>query len=183
MRLEALALVRIGETEPERVEDLAEGLKPVLRVPVRVEAKVLDPEFAFQSTRGQYDSRKLLTALRGVAHHENEAVLGIADVDLFASIFTFVFGEAHLGGCSALVSIHRLRPEMYGLPADTDLLTQRLLTESVHEIGHLQGAIHCQVPGCVMNFSGAVEEIDLKTPVPCDRCAEHFVGNAGCTDS
>jgi archaemetzincin len=45
-----------------------------------------------------------------------------------------------------------------------------LTIECVHEIGHLRGAVHCTLPGCVMNFSGSVEEIDLTSAVPCDDC-------------
>lgn len=174
--MDALTLVRIGETPTELVDELAAGLGPILRLPVRTAEERIDPQFAFQSTRGQFDSRRLLERLAALPSSPGEAVLGVADVDLYASIFTFVFGEAHLGGTIGLVSVHRLRPEVYGLPTDPDLVSSRLLTESVHEIGHLLGAIHCKVPGCVMNFSGAVEEIDLKTPVPCASCTEHFPG-------
>ena len=63
-------------------------------------------------------------------------LLGITQLDLYIPILTFVFGEAQLGGASAVVSYHRLQQEFYGLPQDRDLLANRLLIESVHELGH-----------------------------------------------
>jgi len=156
------------------VEGLAERLNVQLGVEVVVDDEVVGPEPAFSRARGQYDSRQLMAILAERKLTADEVVVGVADVDLYASIFTFVFGEAHLGGAVALVSAHRLRPEHYGLPGDPALVATRLLTESVHEIGHLHGAVHCATPGCVMNFSGVVEEIDLKRPRPCPECAGHF---------
>jgi archaemetzincin len=172
--LEALALVRIGEVEPLWLATLTSPLAEILGRPVRVDERVIDPASSRDAARAQYDTRRLLPQVRSCALHEDEAALGIGAVDFYSSIFTFVFGEAHLGGRAALVSMHRLRPEVYGLPADDALLGQRLLVECVHECGHLLGAVHCRMPGCVMRFSGVVEEIDLKTARPCDRCAPFF---------
>ena len=177
--MDALALVRIGEVEPLWLATLTSPLARILGRPVRVDECVIDPASARDPVRSQYDTRRLLPQVKERARSEHEAVLGIGTVDFYSSIFTFVFGEAHLGGHAALVSMHRLRPEVYGLPADTELLGRRLLIECVHECGHLLGAIHCRVPGCVMQFSGVVEEIDLKSPQPCETCAGHFAPNPG----
>lgn len=168
----APTLVRIGEIARSIVDALADDLATVRGLEATVGPDVIDPKPAFSAARGQYDSRALMAEL--ATHGDDGIVVGIADVDLYASVFTFVFGEAHLGGRVALVSAHRLRPEMYGLPTDPDLVRRRLLTETVHELGHLHGAVHCATPGCVMTFSGAVEEIDLKSPEPCSACASHF---------
>ena len=173
--MDALALVRIGEVEPRWLESLVEPLATLLGRPVRVDSAGLDPDGAYDGHRSQYDTRRLLPRLEEWSTSPGEAVLGVADVDLYSSIFTFVFGEAHLGGCCGLVSMHRLRPESYGLAPDPELLGRRLLTECAHEIGHMLGGIHCRTPDCVMGFSGAVEEIDLKGPAPCAECREWFV--------
>lgn len=175
--MDALALVRIGEVEPLWLATLTSPLAQILGRPVRVDDRSIDPGSARDPVRSQYDTRRLLPQVKACATREGEAVLGIGSVDFYSSIFTFVFGEAHLGGHAALVSMHRLRPEVYGLPADEELLSRRLLIECVHECGHLLGAVHCRVPGCVMQFSGVVEEIDLKSPQPCPSCAVHFAPN------
>jgi len=97
-------------------------------------------------------------------------VLGVTAADLYIPILTFVFGEAQLRGQCALVSLHRLRQEFYGLPADPGLLRERLLKEAVHELGHTLELTHCDDYGCVMAASHSVEWIDLKGAVPCSVC-------------
>jgi len=44
------------------------------------------------------------------------------------------------------------------------------LKESVHELGHTFGLIHCSQPGCVMNSSTYVENIDQKSSEFCSLC-------------
>jgi archaemetzincin len=100
-------------------------------------------------------------------------VLGVADVDLYSAIFTFVFGESRLGGNVAMMSLQRLRPELYGLPEDAQLLQERAQREALHEVGHLLGLVHCKHPDCVMRFSGSVEEVDLKSSRFCPACEAH----------
>ena len=137
-----------------------------------------DPELAFDSSRGQYHSRILL----GQLLREPEApgvppparVLGVADVDLFIPVLTFVFGEAQLGGRAAVVSAHRLDNRLYGLPPSPHLLFERLVKEAVHELGHTYGLLHCHEARCVMASSTYVEEIDLKGDRFCDRCLDRL---------
>ena len=75
-----------------------------------------------------------------------------------------------LDGRVAVVSSHRLRPEAYGLPENEDLVFKRLEIETVHELGHTFGLLHCFEPTCVMHASTYVEEIDLKSPEFCTDC-------------
>jgi archaemetzincin len=96
--------------------------------------------------------------------------LGIVSSDLFIPILTFVFGEAQLHGACALVSTFRLRQEFYGLPADLELLKERLLKESAHELGHTLGIAHCDDYNCVMAPSHGIEWIDLKKRSFCPLC-------------
>ena len=102
----------------------------------------------------------------------------MTSLDLYIPILTFVFGEAQLGGTSAVVSYHRLRQEFYGLPADMDLLANRLLIEAVHELGHTLHLTHCQDYRCVMAASHAVEWIDIKDSGFCDDCLARAMESA-----
>jgi archaemetzincin len=97
-------------------------------------------------------------------------VLAVSGEDLFIPILTYVFGEAQLGGEFAVVSYHRLQPERYGLAADRNLLLDRLFKESLHELGHTYGLVHCQDQDCVMRTSTYAEDIDLKGGSFCRRC-------------
>ena len=74
-------------------------------------------------------------------------------MDLYIPVLTFVFGEAQLSDGGAVVSAHRLRQEFYGMPTDPELLHERLLKESLHELGHTYGLRHCPDYTCVMSSS------------------------------
>ena len=144
------------------------GLEPRIRQPW------FDPEVPFHPARGQYNSTLLLAQLLRGLGDEPERVLGVTSVDLFIPVLTFVFGEAQLSGRAAVVSIHRLRSEAYGLDPDERLLTERLDKEAVHELGHTYGLVHCATQDCVMRSSTYVEEIDFKSAEFCASCIEEI---------
>lgn len=165
--LHGLTLAAIGSHGPGLPPDLPEFLAGITGYPCKMADNVIDPEPAYNRERGQYNCRVLLPLLDALSRKLETRVLGIADVDLYSPVFTFVFGEARLGGQSGLFSMHRLRPDLYGLPEDIGLIEDRVRREALHEVGHLIGLAHCLSPECVMRFSGAVEEVDLK---PADFC-------------
>lgn len=76
---------------------------------------------------------------------------------------------------TALVSIHRLKNEFYGLPINQELLKNRLLKEAIHELGHTFGLIHCFTLKCVMNPSTYVEDIDQKSSYFCRSCEQKIL--------
>jgi archaemetzincin len=140
---------------------------------------VLDPRGAYDASRAQYESRRLLAMLREIAGLRGSLVLGVTDVDLFSPIFTFVLGEAHLGGSAGIISLYRLRTSFYGLPEDEDLLVARAVREALHETGHMLGLAHCRDPRCVMRFSATAEEVDLKPAAYCPACLPQARGEVG----
>lgn len=154
------------------VEPLARELEERFHLVARVRPPSFDPELAFDSSRGQYHSRILLGQLlrEGGPEERPARVLGVANVDLFIPVLTFVFGEAQLGDRAAVVSAHRLDNQLYGLPPNPHLLYERLVKEAVHELGHTFGLLHCHDTRCVMASSTYVEQIDLKGDRFCDRC-------------
>ncbi|HXN46543.1 MAG TPA: hypothetical protein VN893_07870 [Bryobacteraceae bacterium] len=129
----------------------------------------LDPAFALNPARNQYDSTRLLAEMK--TRFPEGMVIGATACDLFIPVLTFVFGEAEMPGRAAIFSIHRLREEFYGLPPDHGLLAARALRELWHEAGHLRGLPHCQDWNCVMSSSHSVERVDSKTEHYCRECA------------
>jgi archaemetzincin len=167
------------------MRDLHARLERSLHAQVRERTPWFDPERAFDPSRGQYDSTRLLELLLAAPDDAGERVLGVAGVDLFIPVLTYVFGEAQLQGRVAVVSLHRLRPEAYGLPRDPRLVLERLEKESLHELGHTFGLVHCVDGGCVMHVSTYVEEIDLKPASFCASCVAGVPVNSearGCAD-
>lgn len=98
-------------------------------------------------------------------------MLGVSAQDLGIPIFTFVFGRARAGGGAALISLARLDPTFYGLPADEGALMQRAVREALHELAHVAALAHCTQPLCLMRFAGSVEKADLRGARFCDACA------------
>jgi archaemetzincin len=152
--------------------DLACRLEETFHAGVEIRRPWFDPERSFDPSRGQYNSTLLLAQLLGGPDPPAGRVLGVTGVDLFIPVLSYVFGEAQLPGRAAIISLYRLNPELYGLPADERLLTARAEKEAVHELGHTFGLFHCRQPGCVMHSSTYAEEIDLKTVRFCEGCGE-----------
>lgn len=168
--MKKLQLLPVGNVDARLLEWLRQALYGKFRVPAEVLAPVLDPAFAMHAERQQFHSSELLAAMQRRITGDTWRLLGITERDLYIPILTFVFGEAQLGGASAIVSYHRLTQEFYGLPHDVDLLANRLLIESVHELGHTLRLTHCDDFRCAMAPSHAVEWIDIKDSGFCDDC-------------
>ena len=167
-----ITLVPVGDVEPDLLEYLAMTLPCGFDANVRVLPTHLSIAAAYNSTRQQYHSTQLLQQLHELGRHVDGKLLGVTELDLFIPIFTFVFGEAQVGGPVALMSAHRLRQEFYGLPADRDLLLTRVEKEAIHELGHAWGLTHCRSYDCVMRFSNSVEEVDVKANEFCRPCTD-----------
>ncbi|MCP4664152.1 MAG: archaemetzincin family Zn-dependent metalloprotease, partial [bacterium] len=161
------------------LKELVLHLEELLDLEVALRRAWFDPEASFDSSRGQYNSTQLLTQLLSDRPESATKILGITSVDLFIPVLTYVFGQAQVDGPAAIVSIQRLRNEAYGLPADDELLAERLKKEAVHELGHTFGLVHCLDPQCVMHASTYVEEIDLKTTLFCSSCLTEVRGRRG----
>ena len=164
-------LMRIGVVEPELLDAVGRGINEMLGCPVEPYPDPLNPAFALDPSRGQYNSTQILKRLETLALAPSDRILGITEVDLFIPILTFVFGEALLNRPPAIISLYRLRPQFYGLPPDPDRLLRRAITEAVHELGHTFNLIHCPDYACVMHASGVADEIDLKHSAFCADCA------------
>jgi len=168
--VKSIQVLQLGEVAPELLLRVCDGLTRELADTCELLPPAPDPSYAFHSGRQQYSSTQILAALANRPMPPATRLLAVVSSDLFIPILTFVFGEAQMSGPCAVVSTFRLRQEFYGLPPDLALLQSRLITESVHEIGHTLGIAHCDDYSCVMAPSHAVEWIDLKKQAFCDAC-------------
>jgi archaemetzincin len=169
--MKAIHLIGVGAgTNLEVMDDLAAGLARMFRISCHVREEPLDPGFAFEPARNQYYSTAILQRLIPLVRDDDVRLLGVTGLDLFVPVLTFVFGEAQLQGRCALVSLHRLREEFYGLPSRPAVLQERLLKEALHELGHTFGLRHCTDWSCAMASTHAIERLDLKNAAFCARC-------------
>ena len=127
------------------------------------------PHKSWDQRRGQHLASMLLAELPS-PHSLVDRVLGVVDLDIFATGLNFVFGEADITGKRALISLQRLRQEFYGLPKNENLFQERAIKEAVHELGHTYGLKHCPNPVCVMHFSNSLPDTDAKGQNFCPAC-------------
>jgi archaemetzincin len=163
-------LLPVGKVDLPLLHDLRAAIPRSLGVACEILPYQLDPTPSYHPERQQYHSSELLQRMQPLVRPQDWRFLAIADVDLYIPILKYVFGEAQMGGPCAVVSLHRLRQEFYGLDRDDALLRHRLLKESVHELGHTLDLRHCQDYSCVMASSHSVEWIDLRESTLCDSC-------------
>ncbi|ASJ12094.1 archaemetzincin family Zn-dependent metalloprotease [Thermococcus thioreducens] len=135
---------------------------------------------AYNPLRRQYIGRAFLSVLRDIGKKERaRAVLGITRLDLYEEGLNFIFGLAHAGLRTAIVSTFRLRPEFYGEAPDKELYIERTIKESMHELGHVFGLPHCPNKRCVMHFSNSIIDTDIKDALYCPTCLKRLGKNLG----
>jgi archaemetzincin len=170
----AVYLLAIG-TVPPRVLDWVEAtIAEWCPWPVKRLDPLPFPENSYDVQRGQYRSVEIMKVVGGCAPTGAVRILGVTEGDLAIPTLTFVFGQAQLDGRVAIVSLARLRQEFYGLPADEQLLRERLVKEVLHELGHTLGLTHCAESKCVMSLASHIGFVDNKEQRYCGRCGQHL---------
>ncbi len=137
---------------------------------VRILPALPVPPESFEPRRNQHYSTRILKEMLGEVPQDTLKLLGVTAKDLCIPILTYVFGEAQVGGTAAVVSLARLRQEHYGLTPDRPLLLERLRKESLHELGHTFGLVHCPLRECVMYLSNTVVDVDTRGRDFCTGC-------------
>ena len=165
-----ITLKPIGDIDSNILEELKERLEQTFGCPVETAFENFNLEKAYYSKRKQYLATKLLSKLKKAGVAKGEKVLGIVDVDLYASGLNFIFGQADIAAAVALISLCRLRQEFYGSPSDESLFLARATKEAVHELGHTFGLEHCKNTRCVMLFSNSLADTDWKQATFCSQC-------------
>ena len=165
-----VGLLPVGRIDVSLLEHLRLAIPRRLAVKCEILPAPFDPTHAYHAERQQYHSSEILQRIHNMVRPGDWRLLAVADVDLYIPILKYVFGEAQLGGPCAVVSAYRLRQEFYGLDGDEDLLRERLLKESIHELGHTLDLRHCEDYNCAMASSHAVEWIDLRGSRFCESC-------------
>ncbi len=165
-----IKLEPFGDVEKQIIGRLKKELNNVFGCIVYTTSNHSIPEKAYDYKRKQYLASSLLETIKESGQMQNERVLGVADVDLYAPGLNFIFGEAHVDSGVAIISLLRLRQEYYELPPDEELFFDRVVKEAVHELGHTFGLGHCSNVKCVMHFSNSLSDTDWKSSAFCSQC-------------
>jgi archaemetzincin len=168
-----VGILGVGQVSWDVLKEVAQALPRIFPDTVCsvIAESLLIPADAYVKRRNQYNSSVILNQIRVFAAGNTgfDRVLGVVDVDVYASGLNYVFGEAYNPGKAALISLYRLKPDFYGETARAEVLGLRTLKEAVHELGHTLGLHHCVKASCVMYFSNSIFDTDKKQSLFCEQ--------------
>jgi archaemetzincin len=164
-----ILLSPIGEIEVSLLTAIAHSIKRIFGFPAQISSLLSDISFAYDNNRNQYNSTQILNQLSTRLPENASRILAVTNVDLFIPILTYVYGEAQLGGISAILSVHRLTEFSTQINADT-IVSERICKEAIHEIGHTFNLKHCKDPACIMHYCRCIGDVDCKTDQLCRYC-------------
>lgn len=159
-----LELIPLGHVDPLVLSIVGANIQAVLDLSTDIAMPRPKPNYAYLSSRRQFDAVKIIKAL-AVEDVGAPLKLGITPYDLCIPILTYVYGESQLGGRAAIISTNRLVDNL-----DMDLTYNRIAKISIHEVGHIFGLEHCWETGCLMRFSKQLEQLDQLPLHFCSAC-------------
>jgi archaemetzincin len=169
----SINLVRFGYVDSAVIRYLAKEIKEIFQINVKIRKSLPIPRTAFNSNRNQYRATQFLNMLATI--RTRGKIIGICDVDLYTKNYNYVFGLADPTQESAVISLDRLEPIIYGLYQDDTVFFARALKETMHELGHLYGLEHCHRDECAMHFSYSLLETDIKRTQFCSSCQRELI--------
>lgn len=165
----SIVISPIGDLDKELLEQLAKEISRVFGCSTQIIPLLQDLDFALDIEKRQYHSTPILEILASKAPPRTVKILGIAQVDLFIPILTYVYGEAQLGGKACIISTYRLKEGLSPL-GSTVLYYQRVVKEAIHELGHTFKLRHCRDQACIMHYCRSTRDVDLKSDQLCRYC-------------
>lgn len=168
--MSSIYLAPVGDADTEVLSAVETCLAQKFRFGVKRLKPLPEPEFAFDPAAGQYSSSAIVKELVHRCPADAVRLFALTEKDLFIPMLTFVFGQAQLGGKVAIISLARLRQEFYHLPPSPSLLTARARKETMHEMGHAFGLVHCPDRRCTMSLATNIQQLDGKGSEFCASC-------------
>ncbi len=172
-KLPYIGINLIGIRDFGFLDSLKEEIKKNFYLECRTVQLLDNIDFAYHEGRNQYYSTEILKKIEELSDEECFKILAITEEDLFIPILTYVFGEAQLDGKAAIVSLLRLRPSIL-TPKEFIKFQDRIIKESLHELGHTFGLTHCRDRRCIMHYCRNIFDVDNKENRFCFFC-ENFI--------
>jgi archaemetzincin len=160
-----ITLQPLGTIETALMQELKGRLESTFGCPIIIKPNCPISVDTYNRERNQYHAVQIMNSLPNADIHNNEIILAVAAVDIYAEELNFIFGQADITNGKAIISLHRLYQD-----ASNDLLLTRATKEAVHEMGHMLGMNHCPDSNCVMCFSNSLQDTDNKAAAFCQSC-------------
>ncbi|MHA1626957.1 MAG: archaemetzincin family Zn-dependent metalloprotease, partial [Candidatus Asgardarchaeia archaeon] len=142
--LKEVAIMSVGSFDEGMMNEVARRLSSIFNLSFKVERGIRLPENAYDTLRRQYISDIILQELGKVFFSKKYfKIIGLTEVNIYTDNLNFIFGQAIMNGCCAIVSTYMLDERNYGRGEDDELLLLRTVKECVHELGHTLGLSHC----------------------------------------
>ena len=170
MNPQTITLLSFGHFDRGFLEKISEAVAQEFNCAVSIKEARLDLTGFFDPNRRQYNGDQLLKEVHSMSINTSKKSIGLFNVDLFIPILTYIFGQAQLGGPTAIASLYRLSNEKYGILPNDDQILERFKKEIIHELGHTFKLLHCYTTTCVMRSSTYVEDIEQKEAQFCPKC-------------
>jgi archaemetzincin len=164
-----IAISPIGRIDSGLAEAISAEVQRTFGYRTEVVPVIDRVDFAFDFERRQYCSTLILERLAAAASAQAIKLLGIATVDLFIPILTYVYGEAQIGGKACIISTHRLN-EGISLAGAGGMFHDRAVKEALHELGHTFKLTHCPDRSCIMHYCRSIQDVDRKSTQLCRHC-------------
>jgi archaemetzincin len=165
-----IAVQPLGHVRQDVLEVVSSNLQAFFQIPTEVFLEQPIPEVAYNTHRNQYNCYPILKFLGTIRPDRGVKIVGVADVDLFIPILTYVFGEAELGGNATVISTWRLARGKDQQPVSPQQLFERAAKIAVHEVAHTFHLAHCKEAGCVMGSFPTPSHIDDMPICFCRYC-------------
>ena len=159
----------VGKFSNELIQAVTAEIEQVFGFATKSGSVLEDLSFALDQNRQQYHSTLILDQLAANIPADCIRILAIAQVDLFIPILTHVYGEAQLGGAACIVSTFRLNEGRSGLSIAPRYI-ERIVKETIHELGHTFNLRHCPEHTCIMHYCRNEDDVDRKSGELCRYC-------------
>ena len=174
-RSHTLAILPFKGVDSGLLNELSAGLQKQLDVKLIVLDNAAIPSFAFYKPRQRYIADSLLVFLRQTNKTRFEKILGITIKDISTRKDPHEnWGILGLGSCpgeTCVISSFRAGKNK----VSHKNFIRRMITLSLHELGHTYGLEHCPLTTCIMKDAEGKMNLD-DGDAYCEKCHHYLTG-------